>query len=103
VAFVKSPRHSVRRHSSAIGLSDRSVWRILHKDLKFYRYKIVIVQELSGRDMANHRISSEQLLKMLNDDGVISTVLMTDEDKIIATGHLKIHKSSISVLSTAKD
>jgi len=29
--------------------------------------------------MANHRISSEQLLKMVNDDGVINTLLMTDE------------------------
>ena len=63
--------------------------------------------------MANSKISSEQLLEMLNVDGVISTVLMTDEahfhlssyvnNKIIATGHLKIHKSFISVLSTAKD
>ena len=29
--------------------------------------------------MANRRISSEQLLEMLNDDGVINTFLMTDE------------------------
>ena len=29
--------------------------------------------------MANRRVSSEQLLEMPNDDGVISTVLMTDE------------------------
>ena len=51
---------------------------------------------------------------MLNDDGVINTVLMADEahfhlsgyvnkQKITATGHLKIHKSSINVLTTAKD
>jgi hypothetical protein len=63
--------------------------------------------------MANRRISSEQLTEMLIDDGVINTVLMTDEAGFhlsgyvnkqgIATGHLKIHKSSISDLSTAKD
>ena len=63
--------------------------------------------------MANRKISSEQLLEMLNDDGVINTLLMPDEahfhlsgyinKKIIATGHLKIHNSSISVLSTVKD
>jgi len=29
--------------------------------------------------MANRMISSEQLLEMLNDDGVINTALMTDE------------------------
>ena len=78
MAIVESPRRSVRRHSAAIGLSDRSVRRILHKDLNFHPYKIAIVQELNDRDMANRRISSEQLLEMLNDDGVISTLLMTD-------------------------
>ena len=79
VAIVKSPRCSVRRHSAAVGLSDRGVRKNLHKDLNFHPYKIAIFQELSDRDMANRRISSEQLLEMLNDDGVISTVLMTDE------------------------
>ena len=103
----------MRRHSAALGLSDRSVHRILHKDLNFHPYKTATVQELNDHDMANRRISSEQLLEMLNDDGVISTLLMTDEahfhlsgyinKKIIATGHLKIHNSSISVLSTVKD
>jgi len=113
MAIVKSPRRSVRRHSTAIGTSDHSVWRILHKNINFHPYKIAIVQELNYCDMANRQISSEQLLEMLNDDGVISTLHMTDEahfhlsgyvnNKIIATGHLQIHKSSISVLSTAKD
>ena len=40
MAIVKSPRRSVRRHSAAIGLSDRSVRRILHKNLNFHPYKI---------------------------------------------------------------
>ena len=85
---MKSPRRSVRRHSTAIGLSDRSVWRILHKDLNFHPYKIAIVQELSDRDMANRRISSEQLLEMLSDDGVINTVLMTDEAHFRLSGYV---------------
>jgi hypothetical protein len=45
VATVKSPRISVRRHSASLGLSDCSVRRTLHKDLNFYPYKIVTVQE----------------------------------------------------------
>jgi hypothetical protein len=89
------------------------VHKILHKDLNFHSYKIATVQELNNRDIANYRISSEQLLEMLNDDGVINSLLMNDKahfrlsgyvnKKIIATGQLKIHKSSISILSTAKD
>ena len=53
MTIVKGPRRSVRKHSAVIGLSDRSVWRILHKDLNFHPYKMAIFQELSDRDMAN--------------------------------------------------
>ena len=62
MTIVKIPRRSVRRHSAAIGLTDRSVRRILHKNLNFHPYKIAIVQELNDLDMANRRIYSEQLL-----------------------------------------
>ena len=88
MAIVKSPSLSVRRHSAAIGLSDRSGRRILHKDLNFHAYKIAIVPELSDRDMGNRRISSEQLLEMLNDDGVINTVLMIDEAHFHLSGYM---------------
>ena len=70
---------------------------ILHKDLNFHPYKIAIVQELSNRDMANRRIYSEQLLEMLNDDGVINTVLMTDEEHF----HLWLREQTkLSLLGT---
>jgi len=89
MATVKRPRHSVRRHSADIGLSDCSVRRILHKDLNFhFSYKIAIVQELIDRNMANCRISSEQFLEMLNDDGVISTLLMIDETHFHLSGYV---------------
>jgi len=64
------------------------VRRILHKDLNFHPYKIAIIQELSDRDMANRRISSEQLLGLLNDDGVFSTFLMNDEAHFHLSGYV---------------
>jgi len=88
MAIVKSPRHSVRRNSSAIGLSDRSGQRILHEDLNFQPYKTAIVQELNDHDMANHKISSEQPLEMLNDDGVIISLIMTDEAHFQLSGYV---------------
>jgi len=72
MAIVKSPRRSARRHSAAIGLSDRSVRRILQNDLNFHPYKTAVVQELNDCGVANRRISSEQLVEMLNYDGVIN-------------------------------
>jgi len=38
--------------------------------------------------MANRRISSEQLLEMLNDDGVINTLLMTVEAHFHLSGYV---------------
>jgi len=38
--------------------------------------------------MAKHRISPEQLLEMLNDGGVINTVLMTDEAYFHLSGYV---------------
>ena len=88
MAIVKSPRRSVRRHSAAIGLSYCSVRRILHKDLNLHPYKTAIVQELNDHDMANRRISSEQLLEILNDGGVINSLLMTDEAHFHLSGYV---------------
>jgi transposase-like protein len=70
-AIVKGPRCSARRHSASVGLPDRSVPIILHKDLNFHPYKIVTAQELNGRDMANRRISSKELPEKLNDVATI--------------------------------
>ena len=88
MAIVKGPKGSVRRHSAAIGLSERSLRRIVEKELNFHPYKIAIVQELNDHDMANRRISSEQLLEMLNDDGVINALLMTDEAHFHMSGYV---------------
>jgi hypothetical protein len=60
-SFIMSPRHSARRHSVALGISDRSMRGILHKDLNFNLYKMVVVQDLSNRDMANHTMVAESL------------------------------------------
>jgi hypothetical protein len=40
-SVIRSPRWSARRHSVALGISDRSMRRILQKDLNFHPSKIV--------------------------------------------------------------
>ena len=49
-AVTTSPQRFTAKHALALGVSDRSVWRILHLDLKFHLYKIMIVQELQEHD-----------------------------------------------------
>ena len=50
---LQSPRRSARKHASALGISNRSVRRILHQDLHFHPYKMVVVQELTQQDWIN--------------------------------------------------
>jgi hypothetical protein len=59
-SFVRSPRRSTRRYFVALGISDRNVRRILHTDLNFHPYKMVLVQELSDRNMANRSAEAER-------------------------------------------
>ena len=66
-SIQKSPRRSARRHAAAVRLSDRSVRRILHRDLRMLPYKIAIAQKLKGgyfenrtklcRDLLNVRVT----------------------------------------------
>ena len=53
-AVIRSPLRSVRRHAIVLGLSSRSVRRILHQKLHFHSYKM-IVQQLKELDFEYRR------------------------------------------------
>ncbi|XP_050302993.1 uncharacterized protein LOC126740872 [Anthonomus grandis grandis] len=72
-AVERSPRRSAIKHASALRLSDRSVRRILHIDLKFHRYKMMIVQELSERDWENRRECSNDILQNVPQNALLIT------------------------------
>ena len=55
-AFVRSPRRSASRNAIALRMCDRTVHRILHEDLNFHPYKMVIVQAINDQDTVNREI-----------------------------------------------
>jgi hypothetical protein len=59
-------------------MSDSMVRRILHEDLNFYSYKIVIGQAINDQDTKNRKTLFEVLLNALDNDA-FNHVLMTDE------------------------
>ena len=61
-AITTSPQRSAAKHALALGVSDRSVRRILHLDLKFHPYKIMMVQELQERDWHERQAAYERML-----------------------------------------
>ena len=62
-SIAQSPRRSARKHAAASGISDRTVRRILHADLRMHPYKMMVAQELSVTDWETRRTSSEHILQ----------------------------------------
>lgn len=80
VALTRSPRKSARRHSLELGLSNRTLRRILKNDLKFHPYKMQIVQHLKPQDYNNRVRFCEQMLNVIEqDEDRIHNLWMSDE------------------------
>ncbi|XP_066969142.1 uncharacterized protein [Macrobrachium rosenbergii] len=62
-AIIQSPRRSARRHAVALQISSRSLRRILHMDLNFHPYKMMMAQELNQADFANCQNLCENMLE----------------------------------------
>ena len=82
-AVEESPGRSARRHSLAMGMSDRSFRRILHLDLKFHPYKIMLVQELKHTDFEKRKNCSQEILNSIPEQ---STFFSSDEAHFYVCG-----------------
>ncbi|PNF23131.1 hypothetical protein B7P43_G06676, partial [Cryptotermes secundus] len=65
VSFIRSLS---RRCSRALGISDRSARRILHKDLNFHPYKMFAVQQLRDRDTVTRSTEAERVIILATDE-----------------------------------
>lgn len=89
IAIERSPRRSARRHSIALGISNRTVRRILHRDLHFHPYKIQIVQALKETDYVSRQRFCEEFLDLINqDEGIINHLWMSDEAHFHLSGYV---------------
>lgn len=88
-AVVTSPRRSTTRHAVALGMSRRSLHRILHDDLKFHPYKIMIVQQLNERDFVQRREFCRIMDEMFTEDPN-ATVFMSDEAHFHLDGYVNV-------------
>jgi len=70
-ALLKSSRQSVRKHSAALGISNRTVRRILHGKLNFHPYKLAVVYSLKTRDYVARKNECEAFLDNLPQDALI--------------------------------
>lgn len=77
-AILRSPNRSARRHSSELNISDRSVRRILHKDLGFHPYKMAMVQQLNPGDYVK-RLNFAREMEAIFDQNENIILFTTDE------------------------
>jgi hypothetical protein len=70
----------------ALGISSRSLRRILHADLKLHPYKMMLAQELSERDHASRRAISAEILEQVPAAAVL---LSSDEAHFHISGAIK--------------
>jgi len=74
-AVVRSSTRSAWRHSVELGMSENTVRRILHKDLGFHPYKMMIVQTLNEGHYQQRSAFAELMLESIeeNEDAIIMT------------------------------
>ena len=84
-SVLRSPRRSAHKHSAALSLSLRSVRRILHLDLKFHPYKLMVVQELLDRDHEIRVACCQDILEHVPANAVLIT---SDEAHFHLSGYV---------------
>jgi hypothetical protein len=79
-ALQRSLTSSARRHAVPLGISDRSLSRVLHKDLHCHTYKIQTVHALKDVDHVNRLAFWQQILNMINENpDLVNNIFMSDE------------------------
>ena len=72
----EDPKTSTTRRSQELGISRRSLGRILHKDLNLHAYKIQLCQQLKSIDHFSRRVFSEWLIEQRKIDANFSSKII---------------------------
>ena len=77
-AVARSPTRSARRHAVKLGMSESTVRRILHKDLRFHPYKMMILKMLNEGDYQQRLAFTQLMLEIIEEHGD-AIITMSDE------------------------
>jgi len=79
-SFERSPHRSAVRHATTLGITPRSVQRILHNDLHYHPYKIQIVQALNTRDYGTRVRFCQETLDLIGEyEDLVNNIWMSNE------------------------
>lgn len=97
-SVLQSPKRSARRQSVALAISNTSVRRILHLDLNFHPFKIVMVQKLYQRDFGSRLTLCSRLLQLVTEANLLQVLIMSDEAHFELSG--KVNKQNFRYWSS---
>ena len=90
-AYGDSPTMSTRQASAQIGVSQRTIQRILHAE-GLHPYKLQLLQEISDEDCADRLTFCEEMLNAVqHDESLLSHILWTDEAHFHLSGEVNRH------------
>jgi hypothetical protein len=90
--FVKSPKKSARKASNELDISDRSLRRILHSDLKLKPYRPKLLQALHEDDPDRRVEFCEQyIIRQEADNNFYKRILWSDEATFKLNGRINRH------------
>lgn len=78
-SLQRSPRRSAGKHAQALGMSRRSLSRML-KAMNFHPYKILITQELKYTDYAARLRFAEEMKELLDNEEIDRKFLMISDE-----------------------
>ena len=101
LAFVRNPLRSASRNAIALRMSDHTVRRILHEDLNFHPYKMVVVQAINYQDTVNRKT----LCFLLNalDSDELNHIPMMDEANFHLCGNVSSQNCRCKATENPRD
>ena len=89
VSVAKSPGTSIRRRSQELQISPNALWRILHKELHLFPYKVQLTQQLLPQDHLCRQEYAEKMLQLVNaNHDFHEKILMSDEAHFHLNGYV---------------
>ena len=93
-SVAESPKTSTRRRAQQLNISQRSLRRILKKDLHLFPYKIQLVQKLLSRDHNQRLKYSSVILNLAREiDNFSEKMIMSDEAHFHLSGYVNKQNS----------
>ena len=95
-AFQRSPMKSIRTAARQLELPRSTVHKVLHKNLRFYAYKVQMLQALQPNDIPKRKEFAVNMLQRISEDeAFFKRVCFSDEATFHASG--KLNKQNVRI------